>query len=67
MKTKNISFEPREINVSYSKSGSGSITTRINIPITWLRKLGVDEESREVILEFDEDRIIIRKNNENLL
>ncbi len=56
-------MEERKLNVSYSKSGSGSITSRLAIPIVDLRKMGVTPENREVIYIFDEEneQIIIKK------
>lgn len=60
---KNISYEPRILNVSFAKSKSGSTTTRLTLPITWLRELGITEEDREVIVKMEGDKIIIEKNN----
>lgn len=56
-------MEERKLNVSYSKSGSGSITSRLAIPIVDLRKMGVTPENRNVTYIFDEKnkQIIIRK------
>ena len=56
-------MEERKLNVSYSKSGSGSLTSRIAIPIVDLRKMGVTPENREVTYIFDEknQQIIIKK------
>lgn len=56
-------MEERKLNVSYSKSGSGSLTSRIAIPIVDLRKMGVTPENREVTYIFDEknEQIIIKK------
>jgi len=62
MTNKNISFEPRRLNVIYSKSKSGSISTKLSIPITWLKELGVTEENREVILIKEGDKLIIKKD-----
>lgn len=58
----NISYEPRNLNITYNKSGSGSVTSRISLPITWLREMGVDENNREVIIEFKNNSIVISKN-----
>lgn len=48
--------------VSFRKSGSGSLTPSITIPITWLRKLGIDEVNRDISVYFTGDEIILRKN-----
>lgn len=57
----NTSYEPRQLKITYNKSGSGSITSRISLPITWLRELGIDENNRDVIIEFKDSSIIITK------
>lgn len=56
-------MEERKLNVSYSKSGSGSITSRLAIPIVDLRKMGVTPENREITYIFDDEnkQIIIKK------
>ena len=53
----------RNLNVSYSKSGAGSITTRLSIPKSMLDKMGVTQDNRQIELEFDETtkEITIRK------
>lgn len=50
-------------NVSLVKSGKGNITPRISIPHSWLKKIGITEKEREVLLTFDEKgkKIIIEK------
>ncbi|MDK2587293.1 AbrB/MazE/SpoVT family DNA-binding domain-containing protein [Romboutsia sedimentorum] len=53
--------EKRTLNVSFNKSGSGSISTKLNIPITWMRELGVSPEDREVEVTLEDDKIIISK------
>lgn len=61
MNNKNISFEPRQLNVSYQKSKSGSMSSRVIVPITWLRELGITEENRKITVKFDDDKITIRR------
>lgn len=53
--------EKRTLNVSFNKSGSGSISTKLNIPITWMRELSVSPEDREVEVTLEDDKIIISK------
>ena len=55
-------MENRNLKVSFSKSGSGSLTPRLSLPITWIREMSISEEDREVIVSLCEDFIIIRKN-----
>lgn len=52
----------RKANMIFNKSGSGSITTKITIPIKWTRELGFTSENREAIIKLENNRIIIEKN-----
>ena len=60
-------MENRNLKVSFSKSGSGSLTPRLSLPITWIREMSISEEDREVIVSLCEDFIIIRKKDFNFL
>lgn len=40
--------------VTFSKSGSGSRTPKISLPITWLRDMGINPENREIKIEYNE-------------
>ena len=56
-------MEKRNLNISFYKAGNGK-ATRVNIPMPWLRKLGItEEEEKAVELELDEEKqvIIIKK------
>lgn len=57
-------MEKRQINMMFQKGGSGSVTTRLAIPKSWVDKMGVTQEEREVVVEFDGERITVRKMNE---
>lgn len=57
-------LEQRKINMMFQKGGSGSVTTRLAIPKSWVDKMGVTQDEREVIVEFDGERITVRKMNE---
>lgn len=56
-------MEKREAKILWSKSGKGSDTTRITLPVSWIRKMGITTDLREVELFFDEDtkKIFIQK------
>lgn len=54
-------MERKELNISYTKSGSGSITSRLSIPISWLKKMGVTQEDRKVEVVFEDNEIRIKK------
>jgi len=57
-------MEERKLNVSFAKSGNGYLTSRIVIPITDLRDMGVTEKDREIIYYYDKEneQIIIKKS-----
>lgn len=54
-------MENRWLNITFNKSGSGSISTSIRLPITWIKELGIDAENRKVEVEFNGKEIIIKK------
>lgn len=58
-------MEERQAKVSFYKSGGTAkgtaITNRVTIPTTWIKQLDITEESREVKLILDNDKIIIEK------
>ena len=60
---KGLQIEKREGKVLWSKGGSGSDTTRITLPVVWIRKMGITTDLREVEILFDENtnKIIIQK------
>lgn len=41
-------MEERTLKVLWNKSGSGSISPRVLIPIGWLRDMGVNEKDLEI-------------------
>jgi len=49
----------RVLKVSFFKSGSGSISPKLNIPKSFLDKIGVTQEEREIEVEVNEDTKII--------
>lgn len=58
-------MEERKLNVSFAKTGNGYLTSRIAIPITDLRDMGVTEKDRAIVYCYDKDnkQIIIKKEN----
>lgn len=62
---KAIGRETRKARVIFSKAGGsaskGSQTTRITLPIKWVREMGITEEAREVDITFQDGKIIIAK------
>ncbi|HBG7595463.1 TPA: AbrB/MazE/SpoVT family DNA-binding domain-containing protein [Clostridioides difficile] len=53
--------ETRILNINFNKSGCGSTSTRLNLPIKFLRELGVTESDRSVEVTLKGDEIIIKK------
>ncbi len=58
-------MEERILNITFNKSGSGSITKRLTLPSSILKKMGIDENNRQVLLIYNDDKkeIIIRKKS----
>ena len=55
-------MEERKAKIMFTKSGRGSLTTRITLPITWVRELEATPEDREVKLILKDNKIIIEKS-----
>jgi hypothetical protein len=55
-------MEERKAKIQYAKSGRGSLTTRMTLPITWVRTIGVSEDDREVKISLKDNKIIIEKD-----
>ena len=57
----------RKAKVLFSQAGGsagkGSKTTKITLPITWVREMGITEEEREVDISFQDGKIIIEKSS----
>ena len=54
-------MKAKKLNISFLKSGSGSLNSRIMLPITWVKDLGFSQEEREVYIYHLGDEIVIRK------
>lgn len=59
-------MEKREAKLIVNKSGGTSYgnTFRATLPSSWVRKMGLGEEEKYILLEFNEEKeeIIIRKH-----
>lgn len=53
----------RNLNMLFTKSGFGSLTTRLCIPISWCYDMGLDLHNRAVVASYDCDKkeIVIKK------
>ena len=47
-------MEKRTAKILWSKSGKGSDTTRVTLPVSWIRKMPLSHEERELDIYFDE-------------
>lgn len=57
--------EKRELNIIFTRGGSGSITTKIAIPKKWIDQLKITENAKMIEAEItEENEIIIRKKGE---
>ena len=56
-------MEERELKVNYNKSGRGSYTPRIALPILDLKDMGITPEDRQVKYYYDKEnkQIILKK------
>ncbi|MGO1042235.1 AbrB/MazE/SpoVT family DNA-binding domain-containing protein [Clostridioides difficile] len=56
----------RKLNIIYNKSGRGNITNRITLPFTWVRDMGITQDDRTVLVEYNEHNqtITIKKYDE---
>lgn len=57
--------EERILKISFNKSGGtagkNGVTTRVTLPIKWIRELGITEENRDVKVKIIDNKIIIEK------
>jgi hypothetical protein len=49
------------VGLAGGTAGRGAKTYKLALPSTWIRKMGIGEDAREVELCFDDGQIIIRK------
>ena len=56
-------MEERELNIIFNKSGSGSMNTKVSLPITWIKQMGITEKERKVVAIYNEEKqeITIKK------
>ena len=56
-------MEKRVLKVIFGKDGRGATNTKLTLPITWLREIGITQDERSVSVEYDKknEQIIIKK------
>ena len=56
-------MESRRLKISFNKSGRGSLTPKLTLPIVLVRKMGITEEDRDIELTYNDNKneIILKK------
>lgn len=54
----------RKINIIFGKNGNGYTTTKITLPIGWIRELGFTENDKSATIKIQGDTIEIKKDEE---
>lgn len=59
-------MKKKTAKVTFNRSGGtaskNGMTNRITIPTSWIREMGITQEERDVSMEFDGEKIIIKKS-----
>ena len=55
--------EIRTTKILFAKNGNGYTTTRITLPVPWVKEMGFDDVNRTATLKFDGEKIIINKED----
>lgn len=59
--------EFRKANILFNKTGRGATTTRLTMPVGWIKEMGFNDKDRQAIIEIDKNKIVIRKAKKNML
>lgn len=54
-------MKKRNANIMFNQNGNGSDTTRITLPVTWIKEMGFTSKDRIANISFENDKIIIEK------
>lgn len=57
-------METRILNISFGKSGKGSVSCKLSVPTKWVKEMELTEEDREVEVMFDNNIITIKKRED---
>lgn len=62
-------MEKRKANIIFSKAGGnagkGSYNTKVSLPKKWADKMGFSVDDRAATMEFDGEKVTIRKGDIN--
>lgn len=58
-------MEKRILKINFNKSGRGTKTPKLALPIAFIKNMGISEDNREIELIYDEGKkeIIIKKSS----
>ena len=59
-------MKKRKLKIGFTKSGRGSITSRVVLPISWIKEMNISQEDREIFVYKVGDNIIISKTENDL-
>lgn len=59
----NEDVEIRTTKILFAKNGNGYTTTRITLPVPWVKEMGFNNADRTATLKFDGKKIIINKED----
>lgn len=58
-------MEKRKAKIIFTRSGAGSRSTRVTLPVSWIDALNITTKDREVSLSLENGKIIISKDDNN--
>lgn len=59
-------MEGRELKVSFGKSGAGSVSPKVSIPVTDLRDMEIVPEEREIFYHYNKENKLMIFSKEDL-
>lgn len=57
--------EKKSKKVIFTKSGRGSINTRVSLPVSWIKEMGITEDNKEIVAILTADNKIILEKKKN--
>lgn len=57
--------EKKSKKVIFTKSGSGAINTRVSLPVSWIKEMGITEDNKEIVAILTSDNKIILEKKKN--
>lgn len=54
--------EIRNANIIFNKNGNGFLSTKIALPVPWIKELGFSEKDKSAIITIEDNKIIIEKS-----